>query len=120
MSFDESLFSFFYKLRKRHKNELNDSWIDLQPAQNNGTKMEIYYRKRQVDVNGNFVSDLVNADINSDAYWGNKAQFETVTLTPQNGIYRWNINSLVPSAGFENYEYFYKRIHYCLIKFAFL
>ena len=92
----------------QHKNELNDSWIDLQPAQNNGTKMEIYYRKRQVDVNGNFVSDLVNADINSDAYWGNKAQFETVTLTPQNGIYRWNINSLVPSAGFENYEYFYQ------------
>lgn len=90
----------------QHKNELNDSWIDLQPAQNNGTKMEIYYRKRQIDANGNFVS--VNADINSDAYWGNKAQFETVTLTPKNGIYRWDINSLVPNSDSENYEYFYQ------------
>ncbi|MDR7018114.1 hypothetical protein, partial [Acinetobacter sp. 3657] len=82
-----------------HKNELNDSWIDLQPAQNNGIRMEVSYRKRQVDANGNFVSDLINADINSDAYWGDKAQFETVTLTPQNGVYRWNINNLVPNDG---------------------
>ncbi|MBC9229227.1 LysM peptidoglycan-binding domain-containing protein [bacterium SPL81] len=91
-----------------HKNQLNDSWIDLQPAQSNGTKMEVYYRKRQVDASGNFVSDLINADINSDAYWGDKAQFETVTLNPQNGICRWNINNLVPNDGFENYEYFYQ------------
>ncbi|MDR7018123.1 hypothetical protein, partial [Acinetobacter sp. 3657] len=40
--------------------------------------------------------------------WGDKAQFETVTLTPQNGVYRWNINNLVPNDGYENYEYFYQ------------
>ncbi|WP_336916790.1 LysM peptidoglycan-binding domain-containing protein, partial [Acinetobacter modestus] len=28
--------------------------------------------------------------------------------TPQNGVYRWNINNLVPSSGFTNYEYFYQ------------
>ncbi|USA47471.1 DUF3990 domain-containing protein [Acinetobacter sp. C26M] len=92
----------------QHTNLLNDSWIDLQPAQSNGTKMEVYYRKRQVDANGNFVSDLINADINSDAYWGDKAQFTTVALNPQNGIYRWNINDLIPKDGYENYEYFYQ------------
>lgn len=92
----------------KHTNLLNDSWIDLQPAQSNGTKMEVYYRKRQVDASGNFISDLINADINSDAYWGNKAQFTTVTLNPQNGIYRWNINNLIPRDGYESYEYFYQ------------
>lgn len=92
----------------QHTNQINDSWIDFQPAQNYGTKMEVYYRKRQVDKNGNFVSDLVNSDLSSDAYWGDKAQFEKVVLSRTNGLYRWNINNLVPQAGFENYEYFYQ------------
>ncbi|MFV5643107.1 hypothetical protein VXQ81_19960, partial [Acinetobacter oleivorans] len=33
----------------QHTNQLNDSWLDFQPAQNNGSKMELFYRKRQVD-----------------------------------------------------------------------
>nr|WP_174505706.1 polymorphic toxin type 46 domain-containing protein [Acinetobacter sp. Marseille-Q1620] len=92
----------------QHTNKLNDSWIDFQPAQNDGVKMEVFYRKRQVDAQGNFVSDLVNTDISSDEYWGDTAQFQKVTLTPQAGVYRWNLNSLVPQTGFENYEYFYQ------------
>ncbi|XZW37053.1 LysM peptidoglycan-binding domain-containing protein [Acinetobacter baumannii] len=92
----------------QHTNQLNDSWLDFQPAQNNGSKMELFYRKRQVDASGNFVSDLVSADINSDAYWASSNQFQKVSLTPSNGIYRWNLNDLVPKSGFENYEYFYQ------------
>ncbi|MHA3081857.1 LysM peptidoglycan-binding domain-containing protein [Acinetobacter sp. ANC 5383] len=89
----------------QHTSQLNDSWLDLQPAQNNGIKMELSYRKRQIDANGNFVSDLVNDD---NAYLDGKSQFTTVTLTPQNGVYRWNVNSLVPNSGLDNYEYFYQ------------
>ncbi|EXR78371.1 lysM domain protein [Acinetobacter baumannii 541915] len=92
----------------QHTNQLNDSWLDFQPAQNNGSKMELFYRKRQVDASGNFVSDLVSADINSDAYWASSNQFQKVSITPSNGIYRWNLNDLVPTSGFENYEYFYQ------------
>ncbi|MBJ8499649.1 hypothetical protein I6M95_18940, partial [Acinetobacter oleivorans] len=92
----------------QHTNQLNDSWLDFQPAQNNGSKMELFYRKRQVDASGNFVSDLVSADINSDAYWASSNQFQKVSLTPSSGIYRWNLNDLVPKSGFENYEYFYQ------------
>ncbi|MDO7435129.1 hypothetical protein Q5X65_18545, partial [Acinetobacter baumannii] len=92
----------------QHTNQLNDSWLDFQPAQNNGSKMELFYRKRQVDASGNFVSDLVSADINSDAYWASSNQFQKVSITPSNGIYRWNLNDLVPKSGFENYEYFYQ------------
>ncbi|NUF11021.1 RHS repeat protein, partial [Acinetobacter oleivorans] len=92
----------------QHTNQLNDSWLDFQPAQNNGSKMELFYRKRQVDASGNFVSDLVSADINSDAYWANSNQFQKVSITSSNGIYRWNLNDLVPKSGFENYEYFYQ------------
>ncbi|ETR96629.1 hypothetical protein M211_3724, partial [Acinetobacter lactucae] len=92
----------------QHTNQLNDSWLDFQPAQNNGSKMELFYRKRQVDASGNFVSDLVSADINSDAYWASNNQFQKVSITPSNGIYRWNLNDLVPTSGFENYEYFYQ------------
>ncbi|MFW6713667.1 hypothetical protein ACODTS_17435, partial [Acinetobacter pittii] len=92
----------------QHTNQLNDSWLDFQPAQNNGSKMELFYRKRQVDASGNFVSDLVSADINSDAYWASNNQFQKVSITPSNGIYRWNLNDLVPKSGFENYEYFYQ------------
>ncbi|SSR04610.1 Rhs family protein [Acinetobacter baumannii] len=92
----------------QHTNQLNDSWLDFQPAQNNGSKMELFYRKRQVDASGNFVSDLVSADINSDAYWASSNQFQKVSITPSNGIYRWNLNDLVPKTGFENYEYFYQ------------
>nr|WP_269511821.1 hypothetical protein [Acinetobacter baumannii] len=91
-----------------HTNSLTDRWLDFQPAQNNGSKMELFYRKRQVDASGNFVSDLVSADINSDAYWASSNQFQKVSLTPSNGIYRWNLNDLVPKSGFENYEYFYQ------------
>ncbi|MFX5298591.1 RHS repeat domain-containing protein, partial [Acinetobacter baumannii] len=92
----------------QHTNQLNDSWLDFQPAQNNGSKMELFYRKRQVDASGNFVSDLVSADINSDAYWASSNQFQKVSITPSSGIYRWNLNDLVPTSGFENYEYFYQ------------
>ncbi|MDV7620534.1 hypothetical protein R4670_18055, partial [Acinetobacter baumannii] len=92
----------------QHTNQLNDSWLDFQPAQNNGSKMELFYRKRQVDASGNFVSDLVSADINSDAYWASSNQFQKVSITSSNGIYRWNLNDLVPKSGFENYEYFYQ------------
>ncbi|MGE8600899.1 MAG: LysM peptidoglycan-binding domain-containing protein [Acinetobacter calcoaceticus] len=92
----------------QHTNQLNDSWLDFQPAQNNGSKMELFYRKRQVDASGNFVSDLVSADINSDAYWASSNQFQKVSITPSSGIYRWNLNNLVPKSGFENYEYFYQ------------
>ncbi|EOQ75796.1 RHS repeat protein, partial [Acinetobacter lactucae] len=28
----------------QHTNQLNDSWLDFQPAQNNGSKMELFYR----------------------------------------------------------------------------
>ena len=89
-------------------NLLNDSWLDFQPAQSNGVSMEVYYRKRPVDANGNFVSDLVSTDLNNPAAWGNTNSFQKATIAPQNGVYRWNINSLVPSTGFENYEYFYQ------------
>ncbi|WP_445405333.1 LysM peptidoglycan-binding domain-containing protein [Acinetobacter pittii] len=91
-----------------HTNSLTDRWLDFQPAQNNGSKMELFYRKRQVDASGNFVSDLVSADINSDAYWASSNQFQKVSITSSNGIYRWNLNDLVPKSGFENYEYFYQ------------
>ncbi|MCW1474046.1 hypothetical protein OLM38_18645, partial [Acinetobacter baumannii] len=70
----------------QHTNQLNDSWLDFQPAQNNGSKMELFYLKRQVDASGNFVSDLVSADINSDAYWASSNQFQKVSITPSNGI----------------------------------
>ncbi|MBE2166790.1 hypothetical protein IIQ43_19955, partial [Acinetobacter oleivorans] len=70
----------------QHTNQLNDSWLDFQPAQNNGSKMELFYRKRQVDASGNFVSDLVSADINSDAYWASSNQFQKVSITPSSGI----------------------------------
>nr|WP_312825251.1 hypothetical protein [Acinetobacter oleivorans] len=91
-----------------HTNSLTDRWLDFQPAQNNGSKMELFYRKRQVDASGNFVSDLVSADIHSDAYWASSNQFQKVSITSSNGIYRWNLNDLVPKSGFENYEYFYQ------------
>ncbi|USA45404.1 DNA/RNA non-specific endonuclease [Acinetobacter sp. C26M] len=82
-----------------HNSGLTDRWIDLQPAQNNGVKMEVYYRKREVDANGDFISNPI--DLVSE----NKPQFDTVTLIPQNGIYRWDINNLLTNS---SYEYFYQ------------
>ncbi|WP_228129582.1 LysM peptidoglycan-binding domain-containing protein [Acinetobacter dispersus] len=91
-----------------HNNSLTDRWIDFQPAQNNGVKMDVYYRKRQVDINGDFVSDLVNADINSEVYWSADSQFNKVTLDSQSGLFRWSLNELIPGFGSENYEFFYQ------------
>ena len=44
MSFDESLFSYFYKLRKRHKNELNEKRkIDAQAVELEQVKEELSF-----------------------------------------------------------------------------